>query len=327
MRRHAHPHARSGRRSAGVALVVVVLMAACSTTEEAGGSFDPSTEDAASTTTASEPEDTSSSDPTAETVAASAAGSGVATYDGDRYEFDVVACGWASGTATEDRPFSAAPGDLQLFQLVGVGVEEDAEFFVGLSWNDEVGNIEATAGHTGNPGFLAAGGLNPTSSLDIDGGHVATVRPLALREGGAEASPLEVEATCDRFGGSVGTMERILEQATGRQATSPEERGGTGTLTLDGQTLDVRVDSCEDKGVTMTVQATAPDGTWLYLMAAESGSDEVVVGREDDRTGDDARGDLIVRDGDRLRSDGPVELSDRIDGTPAGTAAFDVTCG
>lgn len=336
MPRHAHPHPRSGRRSAGVALAVVALTAACATADEAAGSrADASADAVASTNAAVEPEQASSSDPTATSddpatdgVATSAAGSGIATYDGDRYEFDVVGCGWVSGTSTDDLPFSADPGDQQLFQLVGVGGEGDAEFFVGLSWNGEVGNVEATAGHTGEPGFLASGGLNPTSSLDIDGDRVATVRPLAVREGGAQASPLEVEATCDRFGGSFGAMEQILQEATGRQVTSPEERGGTGTLTLDdGQTLDVRVDSCEDKGVTMAVQATAPDGTWLYLMAAESGSDEVVVGREDDRTGDDARGDLIVRDGDRLRSDGPVELSDRIDDTPAGTVVFDVTCG
>lgn len=330
-------------RAVGGAVAAIVSLAACSGDDTIAGvestgqpanaatsdTAEPETETPAPTlTTPSSGEATPEVvDATAPDSVAAATGSGVAVYEDDQYEFDVVACGWMAGDADPDQQLASTPDDRRLFHLVGVGRSGDALFLVGLSWDGRTGNVEASAGHTGSPTFLASSGLNATSSVEIDDKRITTVRPLTVREGDdVAARHLEVDATCDRFGGSFGSMEQLLEQATGQQVTSPEERGGSGTLVIDGEELAVEVESCDDRDVVVTVQASAHDGTWLYVMAADSAPDEVVVGREGDRTGSDATGDLIERDGDRLTSSGPIMLSDRIDDTPAETVTLDVSC-
>lgn len=257
----------------------------------------------------------------------SASGSGVATYAGDRYPFEVIACGWMSdSTDAEHLQLSGERNRRQLFQIAGVGRDGDGLFLIGLTWAGQ-GNIEATVAHDGTPRFMASSGLNPASALEIDGGRIRTLRRLTVYSGPAEPQPLEVDAACDRFGGSMGEMVELLEEATGRQVTTPDERGGGGTLTVDGQEITLQIDSCDQREERIIVEATAADGTWLYLYAAERGDDEVVVGLEGDATGADATGDLITVEGDRLRSTQPIDLSDRVDDTPAQTVTFDVACG
>lgn len=327
-----------GRRAKARSLLAAVAAGALLVV---GCSGDPGTSEQAGTATErSEPSSDESVDAPSETPTSrdgeeqagsgsvqSATGSGVATYAGDRYPFEVIACGWmADGHEAEDLQLSGERSQRQLFQFAGVGRDGDGSFFIGLSWAGQVGNVEATVAQYGTPGFMASSGLNSVSDLEIDGGRIQTLRRLTVFSASSEPQPLEVEATCDRFGGSMGGMVELLEEATGQQVTTPEERGGGGTLTVDGEEVTLQIDSCDQREERIIIEATAADGTWLYLYAVDSGDDEVIVGLEGDATGADASGDLITVEGDRLRSAHPVELSDRVDGTPAQTVTFDVAC-
>jgi hypothetical protein len=247
-------------------------------------------------------------------------GSGSIAVDGAAYELEVAVCGWNGGGRT--RALQPDPGARQLFQLIAVQGVGAGMVALELQWDGVVGNIDTAviSVDPSDPGaaFHYHYDLQPIDLVAIDGGHVLTREPLRVFDGSniitATEHELEVDITCDAFGGMFDGAAPIVAEITGLQPLAP----AAGEVTIDGIASAVDVTRCSRTGDEVELEAVSQDRSiritlsvtpgFTFLVFSVEGRVLTVAGETDIQvdgdgvgTGSSIRGEIAGR--------GPAEVT------------------
>lgn len=266
--------------------LATVLVAGCSAAPAGSDPSTPGTPDASVPSGASTaPLDPSPTrDEPAETDAAAdgeverGTGSGSITVDGTTYELEVAVCGWNDGGPT--RPLQTDPGARRLFQLIAVQGVGAGMVLLELQWDGAVGNIDTGVilldPSDPDTAFRYHNDRQPIDLVAIDGGHVLTLEPLTVLDGSnvmtAARHELEVDLTCDTFGGTFDGAAPIVAEITGLEPVTPD----AGEVTIDGTASAADVTRCSRAGDEVELEAVSQDGSIRMTLLVSPGFNHLV---------------------------------------------------
>lgn len=270
-------------RAPRVALAIL-LMAGCSAAPAASGpgslapgaptrSSTASVEASASPTESAEPADPAETDATPVDELDRATGSGTITVEGVSYELEVAVCGWAGGSPTA--PLQADPGAVQAFEVMAFERVGTGAIAFELGWHGVVGTID-TAVILLDPSDPEAAfhyhyDLQSIDLVEIEGGRVRTREALAVFDGTnimtAGQYALEVDITCDTFGGTSEGALAIVTEITGLEPVTPD----SGAVTIDGTVTAVDVTRCRRSGDEVELEAQSADGSISMTLSLTPG--------------------------------------------------------
>ena len=258
---------------------------------------------------------------------ARATGSGSIRVDGIDHELEVALCGWQNGG--RERPLEPEPGARRLFRLVAVRPVGAGILGLDLDWDGAVGVITVSVIQLDpddpQGAFRYANERQPISFIDIDGSRVTSVEPLTVFDGSnistANRHELEIDVTCDSFGGSIAQLDQIVAEILDIALPTPQT---TGELSLGGERYELQVSSCAMGGdSSIELEAESPDGRVSLTLAARPGFTLLFLSLDGRVATPSGEIELAIGAGE-VRTTGPIPVE--IAGRGASEMTFSLVC-